>query len=77
MFGQNHPTVVTDGLLAVVDPFTRLMLVVGIIGSFPVIPRHWQTRGGPLATVALTALLVAVLMLVAVKTYTPFIYQKF
>ena len=77
MFGQNHPIVVTDGLLAVVDPFTRLMLVVGIIGSFPVIPRHWQTRGGPLATVALTALLVAVLMLVAVKTYTPFIYQKF
>ena len=76
MFGWNHPTGTADSVLAVVDPFARLMLLVGIIGSFPVIPHRWRTRE-PLATTALTMLLVAVLLLVAVKTYTPFIYQKF
>jgi len=76
MLDLNRPTGPADSLVAIVDPLARVMLVVGIIGSFPVIPLRWR-RSEPLATVALTVVLAAVLMMVAVKTYTPFIYQKF
>ena len=76
MFGCNQPTVITDGVLAVVDPVARVMLLVGIVGSFPVLPLRWR-KAEPVATITLAVLLLAVLLLVAVKTYTPFIYQKF
>ena len=76
MLDLNRSTGPADSLVAIVDPLARVMLVIGIIGSFPVIPLRWR-RSEPLATVALTVVLAAVLMMVAVKTYTPFIYQKF
>ena len=76
MLGLNRPTVPADGWLAVVDPLARVMLLVGLVGSFPVLPLALRRRE-PLATVTLTLVLAAVLVLVAVKTYTPFIYQKF
>jgi alginate O-acetyltransferase complex protein AlgI len=79
MFGLNHPTQVADSAGAFVDRFTLLALMAGLIGSFPVIPAlqsRLKSRDA-LATAALVVVLAAVLMLVAVKTYTPFIYQKF
>jgi len=76
MLGWNRPTGPADSLVAIVDPLARVMLLIGIVGSFPVIPLRWRRRE-PLATVTLTAVLAAVLVMVAVKTYTPFIYQKF
>jgi alginate O-acetyltransferase complex protein AlgI len=75
MTGLHHPTLVADGVSAVADPFTMLMLAVGAVGAFPV-AKPWLTRE-PWATMAHTAILVCVVVLVAVKTYTPFIYQQF
>ena len=75
MFGRNHVTEVADGLGAFLDPFTALMLALGILGSFPIIPRL-KTRE-PFATAGSAVVLAAVLIVVAVKTYTPFIYQQF
>ena len=76
MVGWNRVTLPADSWLAVVDPLARVMLLVGIVGAYPVIPLHIRRRE-PLATITLTLVLAAVLVMVAVKTYTPFIYQKF
>ena len=51
------------------------MLAIGIFGSFPVIPRLKVRE--PFGTVGYTLVLAVVLVVVAVKTYTPFIYQQF
>ncbi|MEI6085533.1 MAG: MBOAT family O-acyltransferase [Verrucomicrobiota bacterium] len=75
MFGLNHVTGVADGIPAFLDPFTTLMLVVGILGAFPIIPRLKFRE--PVATVGYAVVLGFVLVVVAVKTYTPFIYQQF
>ena len=75
MFGFNHVTDVADGLGAFLDPFTAVMLVIGILGSFPVIPRLKVRE--PFGTVGYAFVLAVVLVVVAVKTYTPFIYQQF
>jgi len=48
-------------------------LVAGVIGSMPVV----KLRGKVWEPVVLGLVLVAVVVLTAVKTYTPFIYQKF
>jgi alginate O-acetyltransferase complex protein AlgI len=75
MFGLNHVTGVADGVGAYLDPFTMLMLGIGIVGSFPVVPRLKIRE--PFATAGYIAVLAVVLVVVAVKTYTPFIYQQF
>ena len=75
MFGFNHVTGVADGLGAFLDPFTALMLILGILGSFPVVPRLKARE--PFATLGYAFVLAVVLVVVAVKTYTPFIYQQF
>ena len=75
MFGFNHVTGVADGLAAFLDPFTLLMLILGILGSFPVVPRLKARE--PFATIGYVFVLAIVLVVVAVKTYTPFIYQQF
>jgi alginate O-acetyltransferase complex protein AlgI len=76
MFGMSHPTVVTDGVAAFVDPIALIALLAGAIGSFPVVTKL-RGRGTVFETTALALILLAVIMMMAVKTYTPFIYQKF
>lgn len=89
MVGLNQPIGVADGLTAFVDPFALTMLVAGIIGAFPVFgglrfrvaageePTAWARRSAPLREVGYIAVLLAVMVMVAVKTFTPFIYQQF
>jgi alginate O-acetyltransferase complex protein AlgI len=83
--GLNQPVGVVDGLGAFIDPFALTILVVGIVGAFPV-ANGWIGRDQPVAPTfagealrlaGYVAVLIAVLVLVAVKTYTPFIYQQF
>jgi alginate O-acetyltransferase complex protein AlgI len=73
MFGFNEVTGVADGLPAFLDPFTTLMLAAGILGSFPILPKLRE----PFPALGHAFVLLLVLLLVAVKTYTPFIYQQF
>jgi len=75
MVGLNRVTGVADAVSAMVDPFTLLMLVAGAFGAFPV--AAWWRRREPLTTLGYATVLALVLVMVAVKTYTPFIYQKF
>ena len=75
MFGLNRATGVADGLGAFLDPFTGLMLIIGVVGSFPVMPRLKARE--PFATAGYAFVLAVVLVMVAVKTYVPFIYQQF
>jgi alginate O-acetyltransferase complex protein AlgI len=89
MVGLNHVTGVADGVAALVDPFALTMLVAGMFGAFPVFggprfrvaageePTAWARRSAPLREAGYIAVLLGVLVMVAVKTYTPFIYQQF
>jgi len=73
MFGLNHVTGVADGVAAFLDPFTAVMLGVGVLGSFPILPKLRE----PFPTLGYAFVFACVLVIVAVKTYTPFIYQQF
>jgi alginate O-acetyltransferase complex protein AlgI len=75
MVGLNQVTGMADGIAAFVDPFTLTMLVAGCVWAFPLAPRLRLRE--PTPTFGYIAVLVAVLVMVAVKTYTPFIYQQF
>lgn len=75
MFGFHHATSIADDARTLLDPFTTIMLVAGILGSFPIIPRLKIRE--PLATIGYAVLLLVVFVMVAVKSYTPFIYQQF
>jgi alginate O-acetyltransferase complex protein AlgI len=61
-------------------PELVLALVAGIIGATPVIPLLSRFRVQPmyaLAHAALVLLLIASVMLIAARTYNPFIYFRF
>ena len=75
LVGLNRPTSVADGVPALVDPFTLVMLAAGVVGAWPVAQRLRLREPAP--TLGYIVVLVAALVLVAVKTYTPFIYQQF
>ncbi len=79
MFGLNQATGGADGVAALVDTPTLLAMLAGVLGSFPIVPaiRSRLPAREALAAAALTIVLLMVLVMTAVKTYTPFIYQKF
>jgi alginate O-acetyltransferase complex protein AlgI len=61
-------------------PELLLALTAGIIGSTPIVPALARLRAHPLPAVAHAALLVllaASVMLIAARTYNPFIYFRF
>jgi alginate O-acetyltransferase complex protein AlgI len=75
MVGFNHPTGLADGIATFIDPFALTMLVAGMVGAFPLMQRL-QLRE-PIPSLGYATILFAVLVMVAVKTFTPFIYQQF
>ena len=75
MFGFNQVTGVADDVIAFVDAPTLLVMLAGVLGSVPIV--RVLPRRQFLADAALTVVLLMVLVMTAVKTYTPFIYQKF
>lgn len=83
MFGLNHVTGIADGVAALVDGPTLVAMLAGAVGAFPIVPtlraklRERETIWETAALAALVVVLAMVLAMTAVKTYTPFIYQKF
>jgi len=89
MFGLQSPSEPTPFTLGwYLTPELWLALIIGIIGSAPIIPAlsswrtsrltHWRGWGfDAAATASLMVILVAAIMQMAARTYNPFIYFRF